>query len=162
MYRVRNDACGPPPKKDVTIDNTSPVSIIHLILECMQACHTTSALNVEPTYAASRMTGSLSTPLKTTSERGAHPTSSSVTKVWSKLATVFWISCMRCASGIDKASQRCSDTKRKRVDKGYSQLRVTRLYIECGVVQNKRSYSTLTYLGYVCVGNADKRDCESG
>jgi hypothetical protein len=47
------------------------------------------------------------------------------------------------------------DKKCKRVDKGYSQVRVTRLYIERGVVRNERGYSTLTYLGYVCVGNAN-------
>jgi hypothetical protein len=41
-YRVHDDACGPPPTKDPSLNEETPASIEHLIIECMQACHTAS------------------------------------------------------------------------------------------------------------------------
>jgi hypothetical protein len=42
MYWVHDDGCGPPPTKELSDDKKDLLSIDHLILECMQACHTTS------------------------------------------------------------------------------------------------------------------------
>jgi hypothetical protein len=42
IHRVHDEACGPPPKDDAAGDEVSRISIDHLIIECMQSCHTAS------------------------------------------------------------------------------------------------------------------------